>query len=379
MSEKLTILYVDDEESNLNVFKNTFRREYKVFTAINAFEGLEILNREKIDLILTDQRMPEMNGVEFLKKTLDNHPNLNRILVTGYTDFGALTEAINEARIFQFIQKPWDENQLREVIEKGLQIYKLKTENDEMRLQLEQQNAELEKVNNGLLEYDKLKSDFLAIISHEIRTPLNGLKGPFDLLKAELGTQKSGIIETLLNTLEISVSRLEQFVLSALHITSFKAKKYELVLNYVNVTYLVNDVLSIFLAKATEKQVTFQKNIPEKAKMVADKDLIFICLKEIIDNAVKYSPEQSVIDINFNENDSHIQMSVSDRGKGFSLKVLQHLFDPFVAEDRFVGSNIGLDLTLVKLIMDAHEGEIKIYNRDDKGAVVELILKKNLQ
>ena len=104
---KYNILYVDDEISNLNVFRNTFRRNYNIFTAESALEGLEILDREKIDMILTDQRMPEMSGVEFLKKVIQKYPEPSRILITAFTDFNALKDAVNEAKIFQFIQKPF--------------------------------------------------------------------------------------------------------------------------------------------------------------------------------------------------------------------------------------------------------------------------------
>lgn len=129
-NEKYTILYVDDEESNLNIFKNTFRRDYNVLVANNAQTGLEILKNEKVDLILTDQRMPEIDGVTFLKQTINQFPNLNRILITGYTDFDALCNAVNDAKIFQYIQKPWVEGQLRNVIEKALEVYLLRQENE---------------------------------------------------------------------------------------------------------------------------------------------------------------------------------------------------------------------------------------------------------
>lgn len=82
--KKFTILYVDDDESNLRIFKDTFRRKFEIFTAKSAKEGIDILDKNKIDLILSDQRMPEMSGVEFLKHSLEKHPEPNRILITGF-------------------------------------------------------------------------------------------------------------------------------------------------------------------------------------------------------------------------------------------------------------------------------------------------------
>ncbi len=134
--EKFALLYVDDEESNLRIFKDTFRRKYDIFTAVSAKEGMEILDKNDIDLVLSDQRMPEMTGVEFLKYTLEKYPEPNRILITGYSDFEAIENAINHAKIFQYIQKPWEKDKLSKVIENALKIYQLECENKKQKQDL---------------------------------------------------------------------------------------------------------------------------------------------------------------------------------------------------------------------------------------------------
>jgi response regulator RpfG family c-di-GMP phosphodiesterase len=165
MNKKFTILYVDDEISNLNVFKNTFRRDYNIFTAESAKEGLEILDKESIDLILTDQRMPEMSGVDFLKKVIQKYPEPNRILITAFTDFNALKNAVNEAKIFQYIQKPWDEKEIKQTLDSALGIYYLKQKNIQLTNELSKNNKELERLNKELIELDEIKIQFLHIIS----------------------------------------------------------------------------------------------------------------------------------------------------------------------------------------------------------------------
>jgi response regulator RpfG family c-di-GMP phosphodiesterase len=116
--KKHTILYVDDEEINLRVFKSSFRREFNIFLANSAEEGLKILNSEKIDIVLTDQRMPNMTGVEFLKEINNRFPSIppNRLIVSGYAKDEIIEEAFNHYRLFKFISKPWKEDELKNII-----------------------------------------------------------------------------------------------------------------------------------------------------------------------------------------------------------------------------------------------------------------------
>jgi len=91
---KYSVLYVDDEESNLRIFKNTFHGDYKVLTAHSGNEGLRVLKEKDIDLIITDQRMPKMTGVQFLEKVIKKYPDPNRILLTAFSDYKVLQQAV---------------------------------------------------------------------------------------------------------------------------------------------------------------------------------------------------------------------------------------------------------------------------------------------
>lgn len=124
-----TILYVDDEEENLVSFKATFRRDYNVLTALTGKEGIEILRNEYVDLVITDQRMPEMTGVEFLEKVLYEFPETTRIVITGYSDIEAVIGAINRGEVYRYITKPWDTRELKMTIENARQMHYLKKEN----------------------------------------------------------------------------------------------------------------------------------------------------------------------------------------------------------------------------------------------------------
>ncbi|SFG55290.1 Response regulator receiver domain-containing protein [Algoriphagus hitonicola] len=142
--EKIKILYVDDEENNLQAFKATFRRDYKIFLAISAQEGVDILAKEDIDIIITDQRMPEKTGVEFLESIIPIHPNPIRILLTGYTDIQAVIDAINKGQVYHYLTKPWEEDYLRTVIKNAYEIYTLRRENERLTQALIKANDQLE-------------------------------------------------------------------------------------------------------------------------------------------------------------------------------------------------------------------------------------------
>src|SRR5690606_31793758 len=142
--EKIKILYVDDEENNLQAFKATFRRDYKIFLAISAKEGEDILAREDIDLIITDQRMPEKTGVEFLESIIPKHPKPIRLLLTGYTDIQAVIDAINKGQVYHYLTKPWEEDYLRTVIKNAFEVYALRRENEKLTGALLKANEQLE-------------------------------------------------------------------------------------------------------------------------------------------------------------------------------------------------------------------------------------------
>ncbi|HWP45520.1 MAG TPA: adenylate/guanylate cyclase domain-containing protein [Candidatus Limnocylindrales bacterium] len=168
---KYKILYVDDELQNLIVFQETFRKEYQVFTATSGEEGLNILRREKdIPLIITDQRMPHMTGIQLLEKTIPEFPDIIRMILTGFTDIEALIEAINTGQVYRYITKPWDERELRVTIKRGLETYEISQQNKRLLKELEIKNQELEK------KVAELKA---ALKKIELLESIEGLMGKF--------------------------------------------------------------------------------------------------------------------------------------------------------------------------------------------------------
>lgn len=209
--QKYNILYVDDEEANLRVFKSTFFREFNIFTATSAQGGLELLRTNEIHLVITDQRMPKVTGVEFLTEVRRRYPEPNLILLSAYTDFDALKEAVNDLRIYHFINKPYDPDHLRGVIQNALEHYQLRKDkilaDKELReayAEIETLKNQLEAENTYLKEEIKRVHDFENIIgtSNALKFTLSrvqtvGVTDATVLLLGESGTGKELIARAI--------------------------------------------------------------------------------------------------------------------------------------------------------------------------------------
>lgn len=143
------VLYVDDEINNLNSFKAAFRRDFEIFTAISAKEGRKILDSQEIGVIITDQRMPGMTGIEFLESILSVYPDTIRILLTGFSDINAVMDAINRGQVYKYLVKPWQNDELKMYIENALEIYNLRKENKELANKLQKAYAALDAMDRS--------------------------------------------------------------------------------------------------------------------------------------------------------------------------------------------------------------------------------------
>ncbi len=142
--KKIDILYVDDEENNLISFKATFRLKYNIMIAVSADAAMKILETKPVEIIITDQRMPNMTGIEFLEKVIEKYPDPVRILLTGYADMNAVIDAVNKGKIYHYLSKPWSEQELEETIKKAFEVYQASKEIKEMNSKLTVSNDQLE-------------------------------------------------------------------------------------------------------------------------------------------------------------------------------------------------------------------------------------------
>ncbi len=201
-----TILCVDDEENILSALERVFLEEenYEIITANSGKEGLEILKERPVDLIMSDQRMPEMSGTEFLKNARNLCPDTIRIVLSGYSDVDTITAAINEGEIYRFIQKPWEDSELLSVVKDCLDKYELMRENKNLQEEIEKQNEELKTFNLELEEKVKertqelsLRNQVLALsqeMLHHISTAIIGVS--IDEMIVLINKQAQNILES---------------------------------------------------------------------------------------------------------------------------------------------------------------------------------------
>src|SRR5919107_1491158 len=133
------IMIVDDEPANLRLLERLFRQDYKVLTAGSGEEALALLAQHDTALLITDQRMPNMSGLELLKRTAALRPHMVRMILTGYTDVGTLVEAINSGLVYRYLTKPWSNEDLRVPVARALEHY----ESVRRRHELEMRNSRL--------------------------------------------------------------------------------------------------------------------------------------------------------------------------------------------------------------------------------------------
>ena len=196
--EVITLLFVDDEANILSALKRLFRPfGYRIFTAEGGALGLEILERESVDLVVSDMRMPEMNGAQFLEKVREKWPETIRILLTGYAEIGATIDAINKGRIYRYISKPWEDNDITLTVKQALDMKMLEREKIRLEELTLAQNEELKNLNASL--EDKVRAR-----TEEVRQTMGFLEVSHDKLKKSFITS----IRVFSNLIEMREGRM---------------------------------------------------------------------------------------------------------------------------------------------------------------------------
>src|SRR5437762_8931157 len=161
-----TILVVDDEPDVVQSVKDLLRLDYNVLGTTKAEEAVKLMQEHEVNVVMTDQRMPEMTGVELLTRIKGPYPEATRLLFTGYADIRAVIEAINQGNVYRYITKPWDPDELQTIISEACDRYDLIIERQRLVRELQRKNDELLRSNSKLAESNELKEAFISVASH---------------------------------------------------------------------------------------------------------------------------------------------------------------------------------------------------------------------
>ncbi|MNK11491.1 Hydrogenase transcriptional regulatory protein hupR1 [compost metagenome] len=348
------VLYIDDEENNLQAFRASFRRQYEIYTAISAAEGLKILQNIDIHVILADQKMPNTTGVEFFKSIVDTIPDPIRILLTGYTDIEALADAINHGDIYRYITKPWNDLELHNSIKNAYDAYKAK-------LDLRNKITELEKTNDEL-------NRFIYSISHELRAPLVSVIGIINLVKMEGLYDSSGeywgLIETCSNKLDYYIQKTLQYYKNAKDVPDHSE---------IDFTKLIGELIE--LHTYSDKDTSFNVSINQTAKFLGDAFRIEVILSNLISNAIKYQKSNELnktVNIEIEVNEFEARVNINDNGLGILKEHLEKIFTQFFKSKMHHGS--GLGLFIVKEALNKINGAINVSSNIEDGTTFKITI-----
>ena len=372
---KNVILCVDDEKIVLDSLKKelkeTVGNDYIVEVAESGEEALEIFQELREDnydipLVISDYIMPGIKGDELLQKVKEMRSETYRIMLTGQATIEGVTNAINNADLYRYIGKPWESSDMALTVSEALKSYDKDRE-------LELRRNELEIANQKLLKLDSAKTYFLGLLSHELNTPLIGINGNAKLIK-EL-TDDNDIIESAEDILT-SEARLRKFSELSLLITRIQTDKYDSNFYEEKLQDIVESTVFNYKDISSAKNVEVIKEVDDKEYFVKiDVSLISKVFEIVLDNAIKFAPENSKVKITGKKENGSFYMSIKDEGSGFSEQSMEHMFEFFSSSGDLMSHSegSGLSLAAAKVIMEMHSFDIKVRNSEAGGAVVEMI------
>ncbi|MEH0155297.1 hybrid sensor histidine kinase/response regulator [Limibacter armeniacum] len=426
--EKPTVLYVDDEQQNLVSFRAGFRKVYNVLTANSGHEALEILtdNHQKVSVIISDQRMPKMTGVELFEQVRELYPDIMRIVLTGYSDVQDIINAISKGEVYRYITKPWDRDELKVTLDNAIEAFELKKENKKLftnlkaaysqleedakmleikvaertkelqaqKEQLLQQKEELEnsrkslkrkqivlqKQNEELMELDSEKNHLIGIVAHDLKSPLNQIEGLVELIKMDdenLNDEQREYIEHITS----SIKRQQNMIMQILDLNAIEAKKSNMVLSHMNLGELLTDVADRFALSAEKKQIKITTDIDKDDSFaMVDENYFTQIFQNLISNAIKFSPEGKGVHLTLKEEKGSLQATVKDEGPGLSEEDKSKLFGKFQklsARPTAGEHSTGLGLSIVKKLAEELGAKVWCESTHGEGASFIVEFKKS--
>ncbi len=358
-SEK--ILLVDDEPNVLAALKRNLGKYFSIVTAIDGLSALDVISQHQdIAVILTDMKMPKMNGVELLKKVKKNAPHIRRMMLTGNSDQETAIAAVNDGSVMRFLRKPCTTQSLIDAINYALDDYRFSVESD---------NDEKSAV--------VARDSFLSMMNHEMRTPLNHILGLAQLIElpdCETAEQSKLFLETLkdsANILHIKLERILEYSRISSGAKEIQKKEFDII-------QLIKSEIGKLKPSVDKRDITIAFDTLRKNYLVCGReDEIQLALRELLTNAVNFNKKQGHINVTLRSSGERTDIKISDTGRGIPDKKLVAVTTAFrQAEEGTTRSvdGLGLGLSLASLVCDRHGGALKLMSEENIGTSVILSL-----
>ncbi len=395
MADKPCLLVVDDEPDLVQSVSDLLRWDYRVLGATRASEGLALMDRERVHIVMSDQRMPEMTGVEMLRRVRASHPDAVRLLFTAYSDMDAVIDAINQGNVYRYISKPWEVEELKATLRQAYAYYQLQEERRTLLLELQAKNVMLMKVNTDLLRANELKKAFIKVASHELRTPLTILLGLSEHAVRMLKPQPE--LHALADKVRLAGNRLSERVDQM--VKMLLAEQFERTLNPQDVAAaeLIRTAAAEIGQFVAMRQQKLDVVLPDDLGTIhVEPDKIRDSLVQLLVNAVKFTPNGGTIRLAANrlpslsgrgaggEGGAKLRITVTDTGMGIDAASLPRIFEPFFTgfdvsrhssgTFEYDKRGLGLGLSMAKTFVEMHGGTLTVASALGKGTTFTMEL-----
>jgi signal transduction histidine kinase len=384
-SRRHTLLVVDDEVDVLESLRHLFHRSYRVLTASSGDQALELLKKNDVHLILSDQRMPGMSGDIFLSQARRLHPDAIRMLFTGYADIQAVINAVNEGNIFRYILKPWDAVELEGVIRQGAEQYELLAERKRLIAELQSANTQLKRANEELEEAGQLKSAFIEVASHEFNTPITLVLGLSELLRL-LNPNRQEQEQALVERISDYARQLAKLVTNTLTMMRANDFRRRLQRSPVDLASLLRRVTDQVMPIVRDRHLNLAVELADDLGVFEiDGDKIAASVINLLTNAIKFTPDGGDISLSAQLTaPDEVEIRIADRGIGLEPRAVNRLFQPFFTQfDSSLHSSgdfgfnkrgLGLGLSIVKQFVELHGGRVQAESTLGQGTTVTIFL-----
>ncbi len=377
-----TILAIDDELGPRASLEMIFKNTHRVISAREGEEGLDLLQKHPVDVVILDIRMPNLSGIEVLRRIKEIDPILPVILLTGYGSLDSAQEAVRLGA-FDYLNKPYDINKLKDVVDKALEKKRLEVRAKKNVKELSELNERLKRnleESNILAELGKISSSYI----HELKNPLTNIVGYVDLLiqqllrERERGNRVGEDFEHFLSIIEREIKRCcrlsTNFLSFSNHDQTWK--------DTIDINQLIGEMLEVIGPAIKVKDIKTELRLDESIpSLLCCPDLIKQALLNLILNSIEALSRDGVITVTTRlreagkENrDKMVEVTVEDDGPGIPREIIEKLFENSLATKKRGSGNAGLGLDITRKIIDHHHGSIGINGRPGGGTSVRILL-----